>query len=622
MQNNFRLIPGLLFSACILFTAACYWSGLKGPLLFDDIPHLLPLVNGEFSGSNWDEFLLNKSGPLKRPVAMASFIANAFLHGNDIWWWKFTNLVIHLLTGVAIFYFTLLLVAADRQAVNREAWWISMIVAGIWLAHPLHVSTVLYTVQRMTQLSGLFTLLAMIAYTAGRTRQIQGRHGTPHLIAAFCLFLPLGMFSKENALLLFVYCLLLELLLLGFYSRSTDFLAGKRLACLLLIPVGAGMALLLLFFDEMVLSKYVIREFSLAERLLTEARVMVRYLGMILLPRREALGLLHDDIAVSAGLLQPQTTLLSLLVIILLLGLAWWIRQTQKLASFGILFFFSAHLLESTVFPLELAFEHRNYLASFGVMLAAVALLWRIPVPEYTKRLAGLGIILALLPLTYLRSDDWSSGGKLIDAIYEVHPESRRIRAARADRLSKAGRFEQARALLSVRHGVGEFFQRLNIDCRQEKAVNDILWEGRPAFSTRILDMYAINEIRKFSLAGLARECRFSRDRFLALLEEILAYPMVDKFEGHKLFVFKAHYLWQEGRNEEAYDSLEEAARLVPDDPVPLYLAAEWSARTGDIPRAEEYITRAMNRSDFNRELHAKLAAGVRQLIVDQSGKQ
>ncbi|HEX5953486.1 MAG TPA: hypothetical protein VFY94_09950, partial [Rhodanobacteraceae bacterium] len=57
------------------------------------------------------------------------------------------------------------------------------------------------------------------------------------------------------------------------------------------------------------------RDFTLAQRLLTEPRVLVDYLHWTLFPNPLVLSLYHDEIAISTGLLTPWTTLGASLVL-------------------------------------------------------------------------------------------------------------------------------------------------------------------------------------------------------------------------------------------------------------------------------------------------------------------
>jgi len=156
-KSRLDIISIALFLVCLCLTFILYHKGFHGPLLLDDAEHLTPLMSNELTNDGWKEFIFNHSGPLKRPVAMSTFIANSISSGDYIYRWKYTNLMIHLLTAISIFWFTTyLFIAADNKINRRSVWFLALAPAIIWLFHALHVSTVLYTVQRMTQLSALF----------------------------------------------------------------------------------------------------------------------------------------------------------------------------------------------------------------------------------------------------------------------------------------------------------------------------------------------------------------------------------------------------------------------------------------------------------------------------------
>jgi tetratricopeptide (TPR) repeat protein len=155
--------------------------------------------------------------------------------------------------------------------------------------------------------------------------------------------------------------------------------------------------------------------------------VLVFYLKMIIMPSISELGLYHDDIAISHGLLDPPTTFYSLVTLVGLLLGALLLLKKHPLVSLGILWFFAGHALESTVFPLEIAHEHRNYLADYGILLAATIAVTQAPL----RRLAPL--IQTAVPLlffflfsstTWLRANQWSDNINL--AVYEArhHPDS------------------------------------------------------------------------------------------------------------------------------------------------------------------------------------------------------
>jgi hypothetical protein len=167
----------------------------------------------------------------------------------------------------------------------------------------------------------------------------------------------------------------------------------------------------------------------LAQRLLTEPRVLVDYLHWTLLPNPMVLSLYHDEIVPSTGLLTPWGTLGAIALLAGLIVIAVWLRNRRPLVSLGISWFFAAQLLTATIIPLELVYEQRMYFGSIGVLLSAGALMlglrWKIAWPL----LRGFLVTVALLWFaiaTNLRAQEWSNPLRLAVAEANRHPESPR----------------------------------------------------------------------------------------------------------------------------------------------------------------------------------------------------
>ena len=192
------------------------------------------------------------------------------------------------------------------------------------------------------------------------------------------------------------------------------------------------------------------RDFTLAQRLLTEPRVLVDYLHWTLLPDPMVLSLYHDEIRISTGLLTPWTTLGAILLLAALIGVAIWLRNRRPLVSLGIGWFFAAQLLTATIIPLELVYEQRMYFASIGVLLAAGALLlglrWKIALPL----LRGFIVAVALLwfaVATNLRAQEWSNPLRLAVAEANRHPDSARAVYEAGRLLLIASNYQPGKAL-------------------------------------------------------------------------------------------------------------------------------------------------------------------------------
>ena len=102
-----------------------YSPGIGGPFLFDDYRNLSPL--GEEGGvSDWPTFRKfvfgNPSGPSGRPVSMLSFLLDAQDWPASSASFKYTNIMIHLLSGLMLCWFASELFQILGITAQRHAW--------------------------------------------------------------------------------------------------------------------------------------------------------------------------------------------------------------------------------------------------------------------------------------------------------------------------------------------------------------------------------------------------------------------------------------------------------------------------------------------------------------------
>jgi hypothetical protein len=480
------LAPSLILIAMIL-TALAYRPGLGGPLLLDDFDNLAPVsqyLDGRVDASR--VIFGNESGPLGRPIAMASFLLDAIWFGNDTRVAKRTNLFAHLANGWLLFLLAHRIIRRLAPGI-RDPQLLAAMVATVWLLLPVHASSVLYLVQRMALLSTFFVLAGLLWYVAWRERLEQGRGGGVALWLGLPLFVTLAALSKENGLLLLPLAALVEWCCFQPARGERRPRAVLALhATLVGIPALAAVALVTLRPD-VVLAGYEWRHFSLAERLLTQPRVLWDYVRVVLIPHTPSLGLFHDDYTVSTGLLSPRSTVLAIGGWSLVVLAAIQSRMREPLFTLGIGFFLLAHAMESTVLPLEIYFEHRNYLPSAGLLLATTALLLaaRRALPSATTgfRATGFALMVAVPVVqwvaTHGRARVWSSEETLFAQELRYNAESPRLRSLLATRAIQAGAFDVAiehiRAAESAyagRHRMATTLWRIAADCTAERALD------------------------------------------------------------------------------------------------------------------------------------------------------
>lgn len=457
-----------LAAALALLVVLVYFPGLTGPFLFDDPVNIINPFRAWLAGeTGWQEVVFgNRSGPLGRPLSMASFAFNGATTGLEVVPFKATNLLIHLLCGAALY--TLLAQLLQRDArLQASARLVAGIITAIWLLHPMQVSSVLYVVQRMAQLSTLFTLLALVFYVIGRQALEKGqmRRGYARLFLWLPAATAAGMLSKENGALVPLFCLVLEL---GYFQPKVGQGRPKGVQLFFALSLFLPLALIALFYlPSKLIPGYEGRLFTLSERLLTQPRALMDYIGALLIPSGPSLGVYTDDFVVSRGWLQPSTTLFSIVGLIALVGLALFTRTRVPAVFTGLGFFLAGHAMESTIFPLEMYFEHRNYLPSAGLFLAvAGGVGWLLRRLRQSKdqhsgepRLLWLALgiyVLLLAGATWARSSVWSSWPALAEQGVQQHPLSRRAHLDHISMLLARGRNEEAAKFYDSLEAIGD----------------------------------------------------------------------------------------------------------------------------------------------------------------------
>jgi hypothetical protein len=436
-------VIALSLLAALLFIL--YWSGLHGPFLHDDDANIVgnePLHLTTLGLTPlWHAALAGQGGGLGRPISLLSFAVNHWLSGLVPFPYKLTNLLIHILNSVLLALFLRQLFTRSPGLKSECPGWGQGIALGatmIWAVLPLHVSTVLYVVQRMTLLSATFSLAALLAYTGGRLRQEQGEGGWPLILSSFLLWLPLSVLSKENGILTLAYIWCVEWFALRPRADVPASVWGRHFRYSLLVLGLCGVAYLLRFTALQNADVLLKRGFDLSQRTLTEGRVLWWYVGQIYWPRIGDMGLVHDTWTVSKGFWAPLQTGFSWLAWIALAISAFVLRRRAPLWGFAVLWFMLGHALEAGPLPLELVYEHRNYLPAVGlVLLPALGFLhWAGPSHKAGRAVicvAGAVVLAVMATLTGQRANDWSSALRWTATNLKHHPDSHYANSAMAD---------------------------------------------------------------------------------------------------------------------------------------------------------------------------------------------
>jgi tetratricopeptide (TPR) repeat protein len=395
----------LLLLTSIVFLI--YSNIFKSPFLFDDVTNIQqnPQIRlTEINLKNLRRIMVE--GPsANRPVAVLTFALNYYFNEYHVGGYHLVNIVIHIITGLLLYFLLRTMMRIPSIGFTKKHHeWVPFFAVLIWLVHPIQTQSVTYIVQRMNSLATMFYILSLLLYVQARLatekRKIQ-------LLFSGCIIAGiLSIGSKEIAATLPFFIFLFEWYF--FQDLKKDWLKHRALpfSGLLILLVIISMIFLGSHPLEKILNGYRGFDFTLTQRLLTEFRVVVYYISLLVFPRPSRLNLDHD-FTLSQSLTDPVTTLLSVLTIVGLLGVAVYMAKRQPLLSFCILWFLGNLVIESSVIALDLIFEHRTYLPSMMAILFGVILVYRFGGPNWVKVCAFCSIVLVFSYWTYERNNTW-----------------------------------------------------------------------------------------------------------------------------------------------------------------------------------------------------------------------
>jgi tetratricopeptide (TPR) repeat protein len=429
---------------------AIHLNSFSVPFVFDDYPNIrdnpsIRLTEIDARGLRTAAF---ESRNARRPIANISFALNYVAGGYDVKGYHLVNIFIHVVNGVLVYFLALILlrrhrtITGSRRISDRRLRLVALFAAAIFIAHPLQIQAVTYIVQRMTSMATMFYLTSLLLYLLGRQRADLAERSVYWLGALAAWLLALG--SKEISATLPVIILIVELL---FYRDPRKAWPGINPGYLLFaIIASSGVALLYLGADPttIVVEQYVDREFSLRERLLTELRVLVFYLNLMVFPYPGRLSLEHA-FNVSHSLIDPVSTLLAAAVLVALIVVALRLARRHPILSFCILWFFVTLSIESSFIGLELVFEHRTYLPMFGFALAVAYLFSTVSARYDALAIAIAGVLVSTLAAASIaRNMTWQNPVALWMDTVSKAPSSHRARNNLGRVLADQGEGKQA----------------------------------------------------------------------------------------------------------------------------------------------------------------------------------
>jgi tetratricopeptide (TPR) repeat protein len=621
--NGYQALAAVLLAAVGFII---YSNTLNSPFVFDDIITIednSSIRMTEFSVRNIVTGAIGYSK--NRPISMLSFAFNYYFGRYNVVGYHLVNILIHIANGVLLFF----LLEITRTIYSRQrsvplklepftVTSLSFCTALLWLAHPVQTQSVTYIVQRMNSMGAMFYILALFLYAKGRLAHLSANQVTDnqsanerqnkhwhhyyfwHLGCALAAVFALG--SKESTVSLPFFIFLYEWY---FFQNLNIIWLKKSLKYIAVIVVLFGLIAFIFLGSEPLVKLKALRDFSegqftMGQRLLTQTRVVVYYLSLLGYPHPSRLNLDYD-FPLSYSLMNPSATLLSLTVIIGLIILGVYLAKKERLISFSILWFFGNLVIESSVIPLALIFEHRLYLPSMLLFLIPVTLGHRYIKLIWLRAGVFCLVIVVLCVWTYQRNRVWENDLSLWADVVKKSPNKVRsqlnlgLALANRDRLDEAISHYLKSIQLDPNYAYA--YNNLGVALKEQGKLNEAIQYYRQALQIDPTYVEAIN-----NLAGALEKQGQTREAAEYYRRAIELNPKNDKVHTNM-----GHVLVEQGKLDEAIEHYRKALQLNPNSAETLLNWGDALAKQGKTDQAINHFHKALQIDPDYAEAHNNL---------------
>jgi len=426
---------------------AAYANSFDGAFLFDDDRRIIG--NAQIR-SLWPPGSLLAR---RRPLVELSLAVNYALGELRTWGYHAFNLGVHVLAGLTLFGVirrTLDLGELSRRY-GRSSHWLALVVAVLWMVHPLQTQSVTYVIQRSEALMGLFYLASLYCVVRG----VYSARPTRWYLASVAAC-AIGMACKAVMVTAPVVILLYDRAFIAgsfaaTFRRRWPLYCGLAGTWGVLFAYGVVQGILVTQPTTAARVGFAISEVTPLDYSLSQLGVVAYYLRLALWPHPLCLDYYWPAAASARDVLVPSV------VIAPLLAATLWAYFKKPRAGFVGLWFFLILAPTSSFIPInDLAFEHRMYLplaAVIGAVVFGVDTLLVYCINGEARHAASRKLVagvlsvivaLALATATAHRNRDYKSGLAMWQNVIKHRPNNPRAHDNLALEWEKHGRLDLA----------------------------------------------------------------------------------------------------------------------------------------------------------------------------------
>ncbi len=429
--------PRIVIAIFFLSVIVVYAPSLSGPFLWDDEPLITENTIVKDPGPILRSFLTelhpNTHTNYYRPVVALSFMANYFVFKLNPLGYHVTNVFLHFLTGVFLFWALLLLTGSN---------FLSFTTCLLFLIHPVHCESVAYISGRADPLAAMFVLSSLVCYIkSAASDSFENSRSSGYSYLSWFLF-ALALLSKEVAVM-FPFALLgVDMFIIRSYKKR--FIRISPFFIIVFLYIILRLGYLNFSPDHEILSKkgFAFFDIGLIARSVIFLKTLVIYIGTIFIP---------------LGLHMERILEFEKIHIFYLAGAAIFLicyfaarsiiakspHEKRGLLNFSLFWFFVWLLPQSAfVFPRLMA-DHFLYLPSMGIFLLVALCVHSID-GNVKKNLTFVPLCVYLGIFTISYSGQWRDEFSFFSRIARLAPASYRVHENLAAYYLKNSRLKDA----------------------------------------------------------------------------------------------------------------------------------------------------------------------------------
>ncbi|MFH1776097.1 MAG: tetratricopeptide repeat protein [Candidatus Omnitrophota bacterium] len=422
-----------------------------------------------FNPRYWNEHAGVKGGKY-RPVGMLTFVLDYALWKLNPRGYHITNLLLHILNVILVYFLTYELILLSRQRGERlkqaEFLQIPFLTALFFAAHPIHVEAVTWIKNRFELLAALFFILSVFIFIRYKLYKNTRANCPAYFFSLFCFIL--ALFSKSAAITL---PFILILCIICFLPRQK-----YKKAIMSTLPFF-GIIVLYVIFEFTVLRVFTANEneynLGIYAHILTVVKTIGWYLKLIAIPVNLNLG----HIFTIPHTFLDREVIFSIILLTPIFIMTVRMYRDKKIFSFSAMWLILSMLPVSNIIFLSgrpIA-EQRVYIPSIGFCLLIALVINKLSSLEVsaiskskTKNLAMIAALITLIfysTATVRQNAVWKDSLTLWSNTVKNSPQSSRAHNNLGLSYMKLGKYLEAMAA---------FRKAIEIDTNQANVYNNL----------------------------------------------------------------------------------------------------------------------------------------------------